>query len=349
MSAMLLARCSAFALVLLLGQASHATEPNAGAMQATRITKEPLAGWPNTYRLSNGVIEARVVTDIGPRIVDLRPAGKDNLFHLRDRESGKQGESEWMFRGGWRLWIAPEKKETTYALDNSRCDAEVVGATMLRVTGPPQPEAGIRKQIEVTLNPGEARLRVLSRITNISDHALTYAAWSLPVLRPGGRAFVPLDVGSLTSFDAIRKLILWSYTEMHDPRYRFGDRVIEIDHATVKPAPAGQTGRRDDESKIGVDSAQGWTAYLLDGTLLLKRFPHDPRGEYPDGGSTIEVYSSHEFLELEHLGPVTTIQPGESILFPEDWWIFTDVKLSPTDPLGALGHYVVRARPSNGE
>jgi hypothetical protein len=76
-----------------------------------------------------------------------------------------------MFRGGWRLWIAPEKQETTYALDNSRCEAEVVGATTLRVTGPPQPEAGIRKQIEVTLNPGAARLRVVSRITNVRKEA----------------------------------------------------------------------------------------------------------------------------------------------------------------------------------
>ena len=98
------------------------------------------------------------------------------------------------------------------------------------------------------------------------------------MLRPGGRAFVPLDVGSLTAFDAVRRLLLWSYTKIADPRYHFGDRLIEIDHTKVKPAPPGQSGRRDDESKIGVDSGQGWAAYLLDGTLFLKRFPHDATG-----------------------------------------------------------------------
>ena len=164
-------------------------------------------------------------------------------------------------------------------------------------------------------------------------------------MRPGGRAFVPMDVGSLTAFDATRSLILWSYTKLSDPRYHFGDRLVQIDHARIKPAPAEQPGRRDDESKIGVDSAQGWTAYLLDGTLLLKRFRHEANAQYPDHGATIEVYSSHEFLELEHLGPLTTIVPGEEIALSEDWWLFTGVSIPPNDAaaLTTLDGYVARA------
>ena len=53
-------------------------------MQRTRIVKEDFHGWPNTYRLSNGLIEARVVTDVGPRIIDLRVPGGANLFHIRE-------------------------------------------------------------------------------------------------------------------------------------------------------------------------------------------------------------------------------------------------------------------------
>jgi hypothetical protein len=327
--------------------AALAAEPGerSSVSETTQITKEGYHGWPNTYRLANAVVEVRVVTDIGPRIVELRLADGANLLHVRAAELGGRGEPTWMFRGGWRLWIAPEKTETTYALDNTPCTAEIVNDTTLRVTGPPQPAAGIRKEVEVRLAPGESRLQLTSRIQNISDRPLTYAAWSLPVLRPGGRAFVPLDVGSLTAFDATRKLILWSYTEMNDPRYRWGDRLIEIDHAQVKPAPAGQRGRRDDESKIGVDSAQGWEAYLLDGTLFLKRFAHEAGRAYPDGGATIEVYSSHEFLELEHLGPLTTIAPGAAIVFPEDWWLFTAVTIPSGEApaLAALHAYVDRA------
>ncbi len=315
-------------------------------MERTHIIKEDFHGWPNTYRLSNGLVEARVVTDVGPRIMDFHTMGGANLLYVRESEAGKQGEDKWMQRGGWRLWIAPERRETTYALDNLACTAEVIGDSTVQVTGPAQPSAGIQKAIEVSLLPGEPRLRIMSRMKNVSDHSVSYAAWSLPVLRPGGRAFVPQDVGSLTAFDAVRRLLLWSYTKIADPRYHVGDRLIEIDHTQVKPGPLGQSGRHADESKIGVDSAQGWAGYLLDGTLFFKRFPHDPKASYPDGGATIEVYSSHEFLELENLGPLTTIAPGEEIVLPEDWWLFAHATV-PTgegEALAALESYAGRAK-----
>jgi hypothetical protein len=338
----------ALACLTWAGTAAVATQGGGGTAameQGVTITRTDYHGWPNSYRLSNGLIGAVVVTDIGPRIVELGPAGGPNLFYTRRAELGGSGESQWMFRGGWRLWVSPERIETTYALDNAPCTVEMIEGTTLRVTEPIQPAAGIQKRIDVTLDSDRPRLRVTSRITNVSDQAVTYAAWSLPVLRPGGRAFVPLDVGPPTSFDAIRRLILWSYTEFADPRYRFRDRLIEIDHTRVKPAPAGQAGRRDDESKIGVDSSQGWAAYHLDGNLFLKRFPHDAAGTYPDGGSTIEVYSSHEFLELEHLGPLAALQPGQAIVFPEDWWIFRDVSIPAEEgaALETLQGYVARA------
>lgn len=305
------------------------------ATSARTITRETYQGWPDTYRLGNGRIEAAVVTAIGPRIIELKAAGGPNLFHVRAAEAGGRSEPDWVFRGGWRLWIAPERRETTYALDNAPCAAEVIGGTTLRVTGPPQSAAGIQKMIEVSLDANQPRLRLVSHIRNIAARPLTYAAWSLSVMRPGGRAFAPLDVGPLDAFDATRKLLLWSYAELADPRYRFGDHLVQIDHAKVHPTPPGQTGRRGDESKIGVDSAQGWAAYLLDGTLYLKRFPHDPAGRYPDGGATIEIYSSAEFLEVEQLSPLTTINPGEEIVFPEDWWLFSNVTV-PADEHDAL-------------
>lgn len=321
-------------MICALAGSARAAANGPTAMQQTEIAKANYHGWPNTYRIANGLLEARVVTDIGPRIMDLRAAAGQNLLYVRESEAGKHGEDTWVQRGGWRLWIAPERRETTYALDNTPCAAEIIGEDTLRVTGPQQSAAGIQKIIAVTLKPGESRLRITARIRNISAHALTYAAWSLPVLRPGGRAFVPQDVGSLNAFDAVRGLLLWSYTKFADPRYRFDDRLVEIDHAKVKAATPGQLGRQDDESKIGVDSTQGWAAYLLDDTLFLKRFPHDANGRYPDSGATIEVYSSHEFLELENLGPLTTIAPGEEIVLPEDWWLFAKTSV-PNDAAGA--------------
>ena len=58
-------------------------------MAHTEIVKEDFHGWPNTYRLSNGLVEARVVTDVGPRIMDFHAAGGANLLYVRESEAGK--------------------------------------------------------------------------------------------------------------------------------------------------------------------------------------------------------------------------------------------------------------------
>jgi hypothetical protein len=318
-----MARIGRFAAALALLVASASALP--AAETTVTIAREDYRGWPDTIRIDNGRIAARVLTAVGPRVIDLRAAGGENLFHVRDEEAGGHGEAAWMFRGGWRLWIAPERRDTTYVPDNSPCQVEIDGNTV-RITGPPQPAAGIQKVVEIEAVADQPCLRLRSHLRNIGSQPVTYAAWSLSVMRPGGRAVVPLDVGPLDAFDATRKLILWSYTEMADARYRFGDRLVSIDQSRVSPPPDPKsTERRDDESKIGVDSAQGWAAYRLGRTVYLKRFPHDPAGQYPDGGATIEVYSSAEFLEVENLSPLTTIPPGGELVYPEEWWVFDDV------------------------
>ncbi len=319
---------------------------------AVSIEKETYLGWPNTYALRNGVVEVRVVTDVGPRIMDFRRLGGENVLYVRSAEAGKSGESSWVFRGGWRLWVAPEREETTYVPDNHPCRARIEGARLI-VEGPEQRQAGIQKIVEITLLPGEPRVRLKSRIRNIGSTSVRYAAWSLPVLRPGGRAFLPMDVGPLEAFDAVRRYILWSYTRMDDPRYRWGDQLIEVDHRKVPTvSPRAGSKRRADESKVGTDSRQGWAAYLLGNELFLKRFPAKAPGEYPDGGATTEVYSSWEFLELENLGPLTTLAPGEEIVLPEDWWLFAGVSIPERDRveeheravLEVLGSYLEKTR-----
>jgi hypothetical protein len=288
-------------------------------------------GWADTYTLSNGVVEIVVPSAIGPRIVDFHRVGGENVFYLRTAERGKSGESGWVFRGGWRLWVAPEETATTYEPDNQPCNVTALGAGGIRVTGPLQRTAGIQKSIEVTLADNAPRARVVSRIRNAGDRPVTYAAWSLSVMQPGGRALVPLDVGNPTAFSDTRRLLLWSYAKFSDPRYQFGDRLVQIDQSKVQPAPAA-TSRRPDESKIGVDTRQGWAAYLRDHSLYVKRFPHQAGANYPDGGATVEIYSSAEFIEVENLGPLTTLQPGEELVYPEEWSLLVGVSIAADEP-----------------
>ena len=45
---------------------------------------------------------------------------------------------------------------------------------------------------------------------------------------------------------------------------------------------------------------------------------------YPDGGCNIEVYSCREYLEMEMLGPLQTLHPGQQTSHTECWRIVAE-------------------------
>lgn len=299
------------------------------ATSKVSVTKVNYHGWKNTYKLANGAIEVYVTSDVGPRIIDIRPVGGNNIFYVREGELGKSGEKDFKLRGGWRLWLAPEVFEITWFADNAPCEVRRLNGNVMRFIGPKEQRSGIQKVIDVMLDEKLPWVRVLARLRNVTNKPLTYSAWSMPVMRPGGKAIAPLDVGDVDALAQVRRLILWSYTNPSDNRFTFFNKLIIVDHAKVpkREKLIGKKRRYNDEAKIGVDTKQGWVAYYhpVQKTLFIKRFPFNPNGRYPDGGCTVEIYSCNEFIEVECLSELATIKPKGEFVFPVDMWLFTNV------------------------
>jgi hypothetical protein len=53
--------------------------------------------------------------------------------------------------------------------------------------------------------------------------------------------------------------------------------------------------------------------------LFVKRFSVEPANKYPDLGCNAEAYVREACVELETLGPLTTLEPGEFITYEETW------------------------------
>jgi len=56
-----------------------------------------------------------------------------------------------------------------------------------------------------------------------------------------------------------------------------------------------------------------------------------PHAQYPDFGCNFELFTNAEFLELETLGPVVTLQPGQATHHTEHWWLFDGVPSIDTE------------------
>ncbi|MDE3199123.1 MAG: hypothetical protein KGN84_22430, partial [Acidobacteriota bacterium] len=152
------------------------------------IEKIAWGGWPNCYRMSNGEAELIVTSDIGPRIMRYGFVGGQNFLKVFEDQLGRSGEPEWQFRGGHRVWLAPESFEKTYAPDNEPAEEVRVEGNTLIATQRVEPLTGLRKQLVIALAPEGTDVTVIHRMQNTLAEPFTLSLWALTMLARNGVA-----------------------------------------------------------------------------------------------------------------------------------------------------------------
>jgi hypothetical protein len=259
-----------------------------------------------TLALDNGALRLEVLADGGPRIVRLLFDGEDILAEA----PGVGRETPWgPYRplGGHRLWHAPEDPPWTCVPDDDGLSVTHFPRA-LRLERHEVP-TGLRKAIEVEVAEEAPEVTLRHLIRNEGDAPVTLAAWAITVLPLHGTAILPQNSGPFAGAERSpnRTLVLWPYSSYADRRLHLGDDLVLV---RGEPGP---------ELKIGQLNTRGWAAYLRDGILLCKTFDPQPAAPYPDLGCNVEVYSTERFLELETLGPLRELAPGEETWHEERW------------------------------
>ena len=280
------------------------------------MEKVPYRGWPNCYRLANGEVELIVTGDVGPRIIRFGFIGDDNEFGEFAEQVGRVGGSEWRIYGGHRLWHSPEDKGRTYCADNGPVKVVEENGTV-RVIQPPEATTGIQKEITIVLDPASSQVEVQHFLRNVGLWPVELAPWALSVMAPGGMGIVPQPTKAHP--DRLlpnRVLVLWPYTDMTDTRIQWGSRFIFLRQDEKAQTP----------TKIGLSADDGWSAYLCKGHLFLKTFEYIEGANYPDHGCSLEMYTNDRMLELETLGPLQRLAPGDVVEHVEHWFLFHGVE-----------------------
>ena len=275
-----------------------------------------------TRSIGNGHLAVEFLSEAGPRIVRLmltRTALGINQLAEVPQVKWDTPYGEFFVRGGHRLWHAPETAPRTYMPDNvGLIITDVPGGVELRQ--PAEAVTGIGKSITIELAPDRAALTVTHRLYNEGMWPIELAPWAITQLPHGGVIVLPQWQRPTTSeLLPNRQLVLWPYTRWSDSRLSLNDDFILL-NATPRLPPC----------KVGYFNQHGWAGYLCDGVFFIKRFKPQPGLPHVDFGCNAETYCNDKFVELETLGPLSKLEPGQAATHVEEWEFYTGVTPSTT-------------------
>ena len=283
------------------------------------IQEIPYAGWKRNLRIQGKTTELVITLEVGPRIIRYGFHDGKNVFVELAEQMGGTGVKEWMLRGGHRFWTAPEA-DHSYEADNGPVTWKKLGEAAVEISQPASKAFGFQKTLRVEMLESE-RVRITHLLTNVGSKALDVTPWALSVMAPGGVALIPqprLDLhpsefpeGRTTKpheFLPNRELILWPFTDLTDGRYAYSEHFLRVTYLPERPA-----------TKLGLKLPTGWVAYQNGDVVFAKHLSYDPAQPYPDRGSSFELFTNIEILELESLAPELPLAPGATREHVEHW------------------------------
>jgi hypothetical protein len=195
----------------------------------------------------------------------------------------------------------------------------VVKDGVVELTGAVEKETGLEKQMVVRLAPTGTAVEVIHRIRNAGAKAREFAPWSLTMMAQGGLGIHGLPPRSkhMEVLTIANGLAMWGFSDLSDPRWKFTTKYL-----TLRQDPKAKT-----PQKLGSYNTNTFGAYLLGTDLFIKRYKADPAKRYPDGGSSFETFTNADFLELETVGPLGSVKPGQTVEHVEHWTLHKNVKI----------------------
>jgi hypothetical protein len=306
----------------------------APAKQAIK-TLEGFFGW-NSLSLENRYTKLDIVPELGGKIMGYNLRGYQILWHDSKKEGYVEkdqgyGYGQKFFNpGGAKVWPAPQgwngKNEWPGPPDNvldgsayeGKLDNGFITVTSPRDDG--EGRTGLQFKHKYSLIPSSSTVSLNLSMTNVIKQPVTWGLWHL--------ATVPVD----------RKCTVYVPVNKGDWHVIYGDKKnpqwMDVENGIFRAKYDKQVG------KVGMKVREGWAAWHDEenNMVFVMFFPVKKGVQYPDGGSNFEIWTSgtgtikannkdvtSEYspdtanMELEVMGPLTRLNPGDSASLEVSW------------------------------
>jgi hypothetical protein len=268
------------------------------------VTKTNYQGWPDSWVLSNGEVEAVIVPAVG-RVMQFRFKGEENTFWENAKMSGKAPNpiaKEWENFGGDRTWPAPQSdwENTTgsdwpppLGFDSIAVQAQVKGNEVTLIY-PIDPFYGIRTYRRIRLDAKKAVMTISTTFEKVKGHPKDVAVWVITQLRDPVAVYAALPQPSM-------------FPEGYNKQSEQLPANLKVENGIISLIRDPQKSH-----KIGCDAS----TLLWVGKKVAVRVdsPRVTGVSYPDQESSAEIFTSADpdaFIELEFLSPLKTLKIGQ--------------------------------------
>ncbi len=275
----------------------------------------PYKGWTEGlfFNSPETKVQAVVVPAVGGRILNYSVNTENILFENPLARGKTRDMVKDLWVGGYQSDVGPEVRGILVhdQIWNGAWSWKRLGPFGVDLQSEPDATLGLRLKKKVLFDTDNGDLGLDQVLENTSSHPIKFCLWDRTLCRNGGFAFFPLNPRS-------RFPAKWSERRTNAGQYTYdgttpsAPQVKIIDNVLF-------TETRGLATKIGADSDAGWVAYARGDLLFVKYFPYDPKGDYTDGGNSVEIYFDEAVVELEPLAAERTLKPGEQQAFPEKW------------------------------
>ena len=246
--------------------------------------------------LRNGVAEAFVSGRPYPRVVVFRVLGGPSPFRVVTTDPYY----------GVRSWFMEPAQNEDSGLPSARpAEVQILTPLSARLTAAPEEKSGLQLTIEVALDAARPSLTIRHGFRNLRGGTRRLAVWAIMAMPHEGLALAAWAKGAMTA----RSLMFFPGTDPAEPCLRLGQEALGVDFGVA--SKGGQL-------KVGTNSDVGWVGYTWRGQAMQSRVAHVEGAEYPEGGATVTFYTCGQrmdegFSEVEHVGPLTDVAPGETL------------------------------------
>jgi len=243
----------------------------------------------NRYRFTFGDVVFEIDAMVGARVATLSLGGTDAIVSA----PAMNDHTTW----GSVFWTSPRSAWTPMTwppppmIDNAPYTGSISGTHAL-FDGPADTAIGVSMSKDYSADAGTGWINITYTIN--ATKAMKAAPWEVSRVPRGGIVFFP--AASVTK----------------------GPLTITQSNGIVWFDDAPKTATSPNGDKLYADGS-GWTAYVLDRNLFLKKFTDQPASAQPAGEGEVDVYPGAGFLEFEVQGPYTMIAANGTLPWSIEW------------------------------